>query len=243
MRIALIGDIHANLPALESVLVHAHQHGAQVLWNIGDFVGYGPFPDQVVRRIRADGILSVLGNYDEKVLNYQRNGVKTHNPQKALAFDWADKHLSPRARTYLARLPQQLRFDAQGWSVLLCHGSPASIKEHLMPDTPMERLDELAKIAHARIIVCGHSHRPFARQAGEALFINTGSVGRPEDGDPRACYALLDLSPDGLNVEHHRVEYDVERTVQAIRAAALPEIFAQMFLKARSLDSLNASTK
>src|SRR5664279_2991240 len=102
MRIALIGDVHANLPALEAVLRHALQNGAQTVWNVGDFVGYGPFPDQVVRRIQSEGIPSIIGNYDQKVLHFRHSGVKTSDPQKMLAFAWAERQLSPPSRIYLS---------------------------------------------------------------------------------------------------------------------------------------------
>ena len=94
---------------------------------IGDFLGYGPFPDEVIQRVQAD------------------------------------RHLGSAARAYLSRLPEQRRLELPSWSVLLCHGSPVSSKEHLMPDTSSEHLEELARIANTRIIVCGHSHRPGVR--------------------------------------------------------------------------------
>jgi putative phosphoesterase len=247
MKIALIGDIHANLPALEAVLDHARANGVEEnglipsIWNIGDLVGYGPFPDAVIRLVQAQGVLSIYGNYDRKVLQVQKKGLKTQNPEKRLAFTWADQRLTPACRAYLSSLPEQMRLDVHGWSILLCHGSPESIKEHLTPETPKKRLRELARMACAQVVICGHSHQPFARKIAGTWFVNTGSVGRPDDGDPRACYAILELEPDCLCVAHYRVEYDVERTVQAVRANNLPENFARMFSEGRDLGSLFSS--
>ena len=90
------------------------------------------------------------------------------------------------------------------------------------------------------MIICGHSHRPFVRQVDGVWFINTGSVGRPDDGDPRACYAILEIDSESIQVQHYRLEYDVERAVAAIRENELPEAFAQMLLQGRDLDTVLA---
>jgi len=232
MIIACIGDVHGNLPALEAVLSHAQDHGALAIWNIGDFVGYGPFPDEVVQRLRDEGALSIRGNYDRKtlqVLEKQKKWLKTKSPEKLLAFQWAYEHLSPQSREYLAALPEQIRLFMKGWNVLLVHGSPADPDEHLSPSTPESRFNDLNKVAQADLVICGHSHRSFLRQVGSTWYINTGAVGRPDDGDPRAEYALLRLEPGSRQVAHYRVEYDVDRVVMEIRRCQLPETFAQMF--------------
>ena len=91
-------------------------------------------------------------------------------------------------------------------------------------------------MAQADLIICGHSHRPFVRQVGDVWFINTGSVGRPDDGDPRATYAVLCITSGEIEVEHIRVAYDVESSAAAIRENHLPEAFAQMLIRGTSLD-------
>lgn len=239
MKVALIGDVHANLPALEAVLAHIHEQGVEAIWNVGDFVGYGAFPDEVVQRLRKEDVLSIIGNYDLKVLQFKQKKDKwrkSKQPGKYLAFKWAYEHLSKKSRKYLRFLSQEIRMKVKGQRILLTHGSPASNSEHLTPDTPEKRLRKLAQMAKADVIICGHSHQPFARQVDGVWFINTGSVGRPDDGDPRACYAILELESKQVQVRHYRVEYDVERAVAAIRENKLPETFAQMILQGRNLD-------
>ena len=196
MIVAAIGDVHANLPALEAVIADARRQGAEAFWNIGDFVGYGAFPEECVNLLREIGATSIQGNYDAKVLKVKKKHdkwSKTKNPLVFQAFNWAYDHLSEENRKYLKELPEELRLEAEGWDILMVHGSPASQEEHLGPSTPDERLRELAGMTEAKIILCGHSHQAFTRWAGETLFVNTGSVGRPDDGDPRATYALLEL--------------------------------------------------
>ncbi len=240
-RIALLGDVHANLPALEAVLAHAEGQGVEAVWNTGDFVGYGAFPDQVVRLLRRRGALSIVGNYDLKALKFRRKRDKwqrSKHPLKFHAFQWAFEQLSKKSRKYLRALPQETRLKVAGRHVLITHGSPASNEEPLTPNTPPTRLRQLARIAKADLIVCGHSHQPFARELDGVLFINTGSVGRPDDGDPRTGYAVLEPEPGRMQVQHYRLEYDIERAVAEIRAQGLPEAFAQMMLQGRSLDGV-----
>jgi putative phosphoesterase len=241
MKVALLGDVHGSFSALEMVLDHARGQETEAIWNTGDFVGYGIHPDEVVRRLRSAGAVSVVGNYDLKALAFRKKKEKwlrTKQPLKWLAFQWAYEHLSKKSRKYLYSLPGQVRMTVEGWRILLTHGSPSSSEEPLTASTPSQRLLELAQHSEADVVVCGHSHRPFMRQEGSVWFINPGSVGRPDDGDPRARYAVLELGPGVLRADHYRVEYDVRAAVAEIRRAGLPEAFAQMVLRGLSLDAL-----
>jgi len=241
MKAALIGDVHANLPALEAVLAHIQGQGVEAIWNVGDFVGYGAFPNEVVQRLRKEDVISIVGNYDLKVLQFKQKKDKWRKkkePEKYRAFKWTYESLSKKNRKYLRFLSQEIRMKVKGKRILLTHGSPASSEEHLTPSTPEKRLQKLARMAKADVIVCGHSHQPFARQVEGVWFINTGSVGRPDDGDPRACYAILQIEAKQIQVQHYRLEYDVDRAVAAVREHELPEAFAQMFLQGRDLDAV-----
>ncbi len=243
MKVLLLGDVHGNLPALEAVLAHAAPRGPEAIWNVGDFVGYGAFPNEVVKRLRDAGAVSIVGNYDVKVLEFRkkRKELRKKRAEKWLAFKWAYENLSKKSRRYLRSLPKEVRLEAEGWRVLITHGSPASNEEHLWPATPVERLRELAAVAEADAVLCGHSHQAFARKVAGVWFINPGSVGRPDDGDPRASYAMLSITRHGIRTTHCRVEYDVAQAVAAIRHAGLPEAFAEMLLRGRALDALGRS--
>jgi putative phosphoesterase len=244
VKVALIGDVHANLPALEAVLDHARQQKVEAIWNVGDFVGYGAFPNHVVGRLRRERAVSIAGNYDLKVLRFSKKRQKWRRKkqlQKFLAFQWTYHTLTRKNHRYLRSLPGERVLQAEGVSVLLTHGSPASENEHLTPDTPEGRLRQLASMVEADMVICGHSHQAFVRQVDDVCFINTGSVGRPDDGDPRACYTILQIghaSNRDPRVRHYRVAYDVGRAITAIREHQLPEAFAQMTIQGYALDDV-----
>ena len=232
MRIALIGDVHANLPALEAVLADARGLDAEAVWNRGDLVGYGPFPEETIQLLRDEAAVNVLGNYDAKVLAFERKRKKwrkTKESEKYLALGWAHENISSKSLHFLQWLPVERRIAVDRLRVLLLHGSPAGKDDAVGPNTPDDHFDRLALMADADVVACGHSHRPLVRCVAGVWFVNPGSVGRPEGGDPRASYALVDFTADGPAVEHRRVSYDVVRTIDALRSAGLPDDFAQMF--------------
>jgi putative phosphoesterase len=240
VKVALISDIHANLPALEAVLMHARHRGAEAIWNAGDLVGYAPFPEEVVRQLQAEHVLNIVGDDDLSVLDVksQENPRRRRYAEKILALRWTYEHLSGESRRYLFFLPREIRWTVEGWRVLITHTSPASYPEILTRYTPKKRLRQLAKSCEADLVICGHSHRAFARHIKDVWFVNPGSVGCPEDGDPRASYMLLKLKPGSLKIHRYRLDYDIPTVTAAIRQHGLPETFVQIFTQGQSLDTV-----
>lgn len=237
-RLVLLGDVHGNLQALEAVIEHAKGQEAGVFLCTGDLVGYGAEPEAVVKLVQKMAMLTVVGNFDLKTLRTLPD-LERSAGGKRMAFTWTSAHLSDGAKSYLRSLPHELRFRLLGRRFLIAHGSPDSMDEHLGPETPKKRLRELARVAKADVVIVGHSHRPFTRGVDETLFINPGSVGRQDDGDPRAAYAILDLN--SLAVEQYRIDYDLESAVEGIVRNGLPEEFGQMLRYGRSFEYLAAS--
>ena len=231
MPIAIISDVHGNLPALDAVLEDLRGRPHDAVYCLGDLVGYGAFPNEVVERVRADRIPTIMGNYDDGVgfdrdecgCAYREEGEKARGQQSLM---WTRAHTTPDNKAFLRSLVPELRFQTGGRRVLLVHGSPRRINEYLFEDRPLSSFERLAASSDADLIVFGHTHRPYTKVAGGVRFVNAGSVGKPKDGDWRACYVLL--SPDGAEpVEFMRVPYDLARATRAIRETDLPHEFAE----------------
>lgn len=233
VRLALISDIHANLPALEAVLAAVRRAGVDTVVVAGDVVGSGPHPAEVVEILAETGSEGVRGNVDRKVLalaeHPKRLGDLIAEGKRRANYAWTAQQLPPAARQWLAALPPQLRFRFGEREVLVVHGSPLNDSDYLYPSLTAAGLAvRLGGMEAPGVLVCGHSHIPFVRAVGRTLVVNCGSVGRPVDGDPRASFALLETTREGrLRGRIVRVAYEVERTTAAVRArgvpAALPE--------------------
>lgn len=238
MRLAIFSDVHSNLPALEAVLADIAAAGVDDRYCLGDLVGYAPWPNETLELLQREDVLIVMGNYDDGT-GHDRDecGCAYKDPtEKSLgdeSFAWTKAHTSDANKTYLRSLNPQIRFEQDGRRFLLVHGSPRKINEYLFEDKPDATFERIAAGADADVIVCGHTHKPYTKQVGDTLFINVGSAGKPKDGDPRACWALIETSADGVNVEFRRVEYEVETVAQAILASELPDEFAGQLREAR----------
>jgi len=231
-KVALISDVHANLLALEKVLQDAKERGIEVFVNAGDSIGFGPYPNEVVELLCEQNVLSILGNYDLEVIE----GKAKEKGEKNLGLKFARKELTHSAEEYLRLLPRQLRSEIAGKKILVTHGSPESIDEHIHHDTPIERLKTLSETAKADVIIAGHSHEQLWREVNGTSFVNPGSVGRPGDGNPQAAYAIIQFDP--IKVEMIRLDYDVIGAADALRKKSLPESFAQMLLQGIPLDAI-----
>lgn len=256
MKLALMSDIHANLPALEAVLAEVDGRGPDQVLCLGDLVGYAPWPDEVVSLIRRRGIVTIAGNYDEGVglasddcgCAYKTDEERTRG-EESIAF--TNRTVSEETRSYLRTLPRHLRLTfqegrskgSQPLQLLMVHGSPRKINEYLFEDRSDISLLRMMQAADADVMCFGHTHRPFHRiipdpesRWGRRQAVNIGSVGKPKDGDPRSCYAVLELDlarEDPLKVDFVRVAYDVERAAQAVEESPLPNAFAEALRLAR----------
>jgi len=231
MLIALISDIHGNLPALMAVLKDAAKANAQQIWCLGDLVGYIPFPNECIKLVRKNASESIVGNYDLKVIDFKHKESewkKSKKQAKFDAFEWNSRNLNPKSQKYLCSLPQEIRYKIGKFEILLTHGSPQSIDEPVLTETPQARLVELGKIAGSDIIMMGHTHRFMNRKVGNQCFINPGSVGLPVKNDLRASYALLELSKDKIKVTEKKIQYDISKVVQGLQKANLSDTLIKM---------------
>jgi putative phosphoesterase len=252
MRIAIFSDVHANLPAMEAVWADIRFKAPDVVYCLGDLVGYATFPNEVTAFIRDHHIPTIAGNYDVGVGATSDDcgcAYKTEADQQrgVESIAYTNHVVTEETRSYLARLPKHLRVEHPAGTVLMVHGSPRRINEYLFEDRPDSSLLRLMEPERADVMLFGHTHKPYHRvikrdgEEAERYYhaINTGSVGKPKDGDPRACYVLLTVKgasiatdPTAVQVEFVRVPYDVEQTARLVEASVLPDEFADMLQKA-----------
>jgi predicted phosphodiesterase len=229
MRIAVLSDIHANLPALDAVLADAGP--VDGVWHLGDVVGYGPDPDGVIGRLRDVGAVGVRGNHDAAAVGGSE--IEWFNPDARRAMEWTRTAISRESIDWLTSQPERRTLE----TCELVHGSPREpLWEYVT--SPSVARDNLELLRHP-IGLHGHTHVPVAfvddrgriehvgpapgaslRLDGRRALVNPGSVGQPRDGDPRASYLVLD--PGSGAITWHRVAYEVEAVQAAMRAVGLP---------------------
>jgi len=239
VRYALISDIHANLPALQAVLRDIATRDADATFHLGDLVGYAPWHNETVALLADSHVPGIAGNYDSTVgTNYTHCGCTYEDPkqeaQSHLSFEWTKAHTSPEVKQYLAGLPFRLDLKPLGGhtagpTVILVHGTPTLNTLYWTEDRPDSFCLKMAQQAGAKagdVIAFGHTHKPWHREVDGIHFVNTGSVGRPKDGDWRAGFVLLDIDTVP-RVELVRVEYDIDEAMRGIRESELPTDFAE----------------
>lgn len=208
-RIAMLADVHGNMPALEAVVDDiARQRVDEVLVG-GDLVGRGPEGRAVLERVRALGWPAVAGNHEGLLLDTRATprDDEVDVDDIVRCTRWMADELGDAAAAYLSALPDFL-VAATAAEVRLVHGSPRSNRQGIGPWTSPEQLRELFDDVPEPILVCAHTHRPLVRRLDDGMVINVGSVGLPFDGDPRASYAVLERGVSGWHADMRRVPYD-----------------------------------
>lgn len=253
-RIALFSDVHGNLSALDAVLADIRASDVDEVLCLGDLVGYGPDPAEVVARIRELGIPTIQGNYDEGI-GLQSGGCGCHyaTPEAKAdgdaSYAFTSGVLDEIDRAWLMALPETLRAEVAGVSVVFAHGSPRKNNEYLLLDRTDEQLVRIAEQAGADLVCIGHVHIPYHRSmhgtSGNTVhYVNSGSVGKPKDGDPRAGWVEIALGAESdvrgfatadtamasagntdiwIGAVTHRVSYDMDQVVSRMQSHGLPQ--------------------
>lgn len=225
MKVALLADIHGNLPALAAALAAARAAGAAHVVVAGDLVGGGPHPVEVLRLLQESGARCVRGNMDRKVLAALEAGAPRPKKKTGRKADvaWTARQLGADERAFLAALPAERTLRFGGCGVLVVHGSPCGDEDYLFPSVTAEALTARLGAARPGMLVCGHSHLPFVASVAGVLVVNCGSVGKPIDGDPRGAFALADFPGRGrCAAEIVRFAYPVEVTASDLKARRAP---------------------
>ena len=235
--VAVITDVHANLPALEASLGRIRELGIERIYCGGDLVGYGPHPDEVCALIEKREIPTIYGNYDHAIARDLDDCgcayVTRHDRELGQrSVDWTLAHTGRRAKDFMRELPFDLHFEVGGATVHLVHGSPRKVNEYLFEDKPASLYERLAAAEEAETLVFGHTHKPWVQEYGGVLFANCGSVGKPKDGDLRAAFAVLRPGGRYPKVEIERVPYDAEAVARQVADAGLPSEYAEKLIAA-----------
>ena len=255
MRIALFSDVHANLPALESCLADIDTRQPDVVYCLGDLVGYNVWPNEVIHEIRKRKIQTLAGNYDYGIGHTSDDcgcAYKTDLEKEMgkISIALTNKLVQPAERNFLRTLPAHIRLEyKQGddlIQVLLVHGSPRKINEYLFEDREDKSLIRIMEQAGADILCFGHTHKPYHRILNSGSpeaphyrhAINLGSAGKPKDHDPRGSYVMLTIDenfsirhPESMKVEFIRFAYDIEKAAMGVENSELPNAYADMLRK------------
>jgi len=236
-RVAVITDIHGNLPALDATLERIERLGIDRVFCGGDLVGYGPDPNEVCAVIEQRRIPTIYGNYDYAIARDEHDCgcayVTAHDRALGqLSVEWTLANTSERSKRFMRGLPFDLRFSVGGAEVHLVHGSPRKVNEYLFEDKPARLYERLAADEHGAALAFGHTHKPWIREHGGLLFVNCGSVGKPKDGDPRGAFAVLAASAWGVEATIERVDYDADAVAADIRTVGLPGEYADKLVLA-----------
>jgi diadenosine tetraphosphatase ApaH/serine/threonine PP2A family protein phosphatase len=238
MRVAILTDIHANLPALEAVLAAIEKAGPEKRWSLGDVVGYGAQPDECTRLVSERCELSLVGNHDLAVTG--EIDIDVFSASAAAAVEWTRENSEQETLDFLKGLKPENTEQEVG----LYHASPRDhVWEYVLA---VDQARECMEGQAGRVSLIGHSHVALwfsdgpgpsggdggaQAEAGTELdvsdgrwLLNPGSVGQPRDGDPRAAW--LELDTEEWKATYHRIEYDVDRAAKAIREAGLPDLLA-----------------
>src|SRR5256885_14896655 len=218
MRLAVLADVHSNLPALEAVLADVDRVRPDGIWVAGDLTGYNPWPNEVLEILRDRKVRAIRGNHDRGALG---GDTSWFNELAAAAVRWTRIHLTPASVGYLKDLEDRTRGTMPEGLVAMYHGSPRNDDEDVFPWTADE---SVVRVAGAPLFTFGASHPPLGFPFRSCPFGNPGPLWQPRDGDPKAAWGLLDLAARTFEVR--RVPYDVEAVAAQIRKADLPHELA-----------------
>lgn len=235
--VAVITDIHGNLPALQAALARIEELGIERIFCGGDLVGYGPHPNEVCALIEQRDIPTIYGNYDYAIardLNDCGCAYVTQHDRELgqRSVEWTLANTSQESKDFMLDLPFDLHFPIGSIDVHLVHGSPRKVNEYLFEDKPASLYERLAAAESDPVLVFGHTHKPWVREYGGVLFVNCGSVGKPKDGDRRGAFAILTPSSKTVGVSIERITYDADSVAEEVREAGLPGEFADKLLVA-----------
>jgi putative phosphoesterase len=206
MRIAVLADIHGNLPALEAVIADLERYGVDDVIINGDAINGAPFPLEVLDIIYQRNWRMVMGNHEEYMLACNEPDNKNYPRDLWKNFYWTHDRLRPEDFAFIRSLPTSIKID----NLIFMHGSPRRLNYSVLPSTPDNVITNLYGRVKQRYIITAHTHIPIICHWRDKVIINPGAVGMSFDGNPMPSYAVLTRHNDEWLVEHRRVLYNPE---------------------------------
>lgn len=237
MKIAVLSDIHGNMQALKRVLEDIKANDCDKVFCLGDLAMAGPEPQKVIDFVEKQSNWTVIqGNTDKMIADFTPEILK--NTEKAfpvMGHALADDvlFLSDDAKNFLKNLSPQKELNVDGVKVLLVHGSPRRNNEDILPDMPLEKIEEIIEGTDADLIFCGHTHVPAGYQTTKKqTVVNVGSVGRPMTPDAKSCYCIAEFNNGEFTLEHRLLDYNREEAAKIMQSRAFDgaDKLAQMIL-------------
>ncbi len=238
MKIAVISDIHSNIYALNEVLKDIENRNVDIIVCTGDLVGYGTRANEVIEKIKKEKILTIMGNYDDAIGNLKIVcGCDYPDPKDAqkaaLSMQFTSQETTEENKKYLRNLPKEATFTFNNKTIRFVHGSTRLINEYLKENS--KEAEEVMSELVEDILVCGHTHIPYAKYYGDKLLVNAGSVGKPKTNKPDANYVIIDICDLNVEVEIIEVSYDFEKMAKEIEEnEILPNDFARLIREGSS---------
>lgn len=229
MKIAVISDIHANIYALMNLLKNIDDENVDTIICLGDLVGYGPHPNEVISIIRKRNILCIKGNYDSSVVDNEYSYIR-ETSINSFSLPWTVNELRTENRLFLENLPSTFSLNIANKKLLFVHGSPNKVNEYLMEDG--DNTIEVINSMDADVLICAHTHLPVIKKFDTKVYINCGSVGKPKIGRPNSTYCILNITKEnGVQAKIKEIPYEYKRIVKDMTLLNFPTQLIRSFEK------------
>ena len=220
MKIAVISDIHGNVDALSTFFKDVTTENVDTIICLGDLVGYGPYPNEVISMIREKHILCIKGNYDNSVVDNEYSYIR-ETTLNSFSLPWTVNELTEENRLFLQNLPSTIALTIEGKELLFVHGSPYKINEYLLKDA--HNTLNIMNSINEDILFCAHTHLPDIKQFSNKMYINCGSIGKPKIGRPNITYCLFNIDVEtGISANIKEISYDFKNLVEHMNELNFP---------------------
>ena len=227
MKIAAISDIHGNIYALMKAFEDIESQKVDLIVCLGDLVGYGPHPNEVIALIKRKEIPTIKGNYDASVVDGGFTFIRD-NSINSFALPFAVEEVRESNKYYLDSLPTELNYEFRGVKIKFTHGSPNSINEYLFEDAPNTK--RVMENLEGDILVCAHTHIPAFKKFDNKAYINVGSIGKPKIGRPNITYSIIEINENGKsNVHFRELEYDNHKIIKDCQMLNFPNALVESY--------------